>query len=197
MAAVSSSSTFFFFLLFRAALTAYGGFQARGPLELQLPAYTRATATQDPSCTRDLHHSSQQHWILNTLSETRGWTCILDTSQIRFCWATRGTQLPFSCTGSSLPLLPLIQVRSPHTAHSQHPFPVSLAHCSTLFLCRLLVEPGGQGSCFTHVYSLIPQCSMWFNLGPYKYWMNFEFSYFLHLIYFLFPCFNSFLILFT
>ena len=92
MAAVSSSSTFFFFLLFRAALTAYGGFQARGPLELQLPAYTRATATQDPSCTRDLHHSSQQHWILNTLSEARDRTCVrLDTSQFHNSLSTMGT----------------------------------------------------------------------------------------------------------
>ena len=28
-----------------------------GDLELQLPAYTTATATQDPSCVCDLHHS--------------------------------------------------------------------------------------------------------------------------------------------
>ena len=30
------------------------------PLELQLPAYTTATATQDPSCDCDLRHSSWQ-----------------------------------------------------------------------------------------------------------------------------------------
>ena len=35
-------------------------------LELQLLAYTTATATQDPSHTCDLHHSSQQCWILKT-----------------------------------------------------------------------------------------------------------------------------------
>ena len=39
--------------------------------ELQLPAYATATATQDPSCVCDLHHSSQQHWILNPLREAR------------------------------------------------------------------------------------------------------------------------------
>ena len=39
--------------------------------ELQLPTYTTATATQDPSCVCDLHHSSQQHWILNPLSKAR------------------------------------------------------------------------------------------------------------------------------
>ena len=39
--------------------------------ELQLPAYTPATATWDPSCVCDLQHSSQQRQILNPLSEAR------------------------------------------------------------------------------------------------------------------------------
>ena len=33
--------------------------------ELQPPAYTRATATTDPNCVYDLHHSSQYQQILN------------------------------------------------------------------------------------------------------------------------------------
>ena len=33
-------------------------------LELQLLAYTKATATQDPSHIFDLHHSSRQHRTL-------------------------------------------------------------------------------------------------------------------------------------
>ena len=46
----------------------------------------------DPSHMCDLHYSSQQHGILNPLSKARDGTCILvDTSQIRFCWATLGT----------------------------------------------------------------------------------------------------------
>ena len=45
--------------------------------ELQLPAYTTATATQDPSHVCDLHHSLQQHWILDSLSEARDRTHIL------------------------------------------------------------------------------------------------------------------------
>ena len=45
--------------------------------ELQLPAYTTATATWDLSHVWDLHHSSWQHWILNPLHEARDWTCIL------------------------------------------------------------------------------------------------------------------------
>ena len=43
--------------------------------ELQLPAYTRATATLDLSHVFDLHHSSWQCWILNQLSKTRDRTC--------------------------------------------------------------------------------------------------------------------------
>ena len=40
-------------------------------LELHLPAYTTATATPDLSCTYDLHHNLQQHWIFNPLSKAR------------------------------------------------------------------------------------------------------------------------------
>ena len=43
-------------------------------LELQLPAYATATATQDPNCFCDLRHSSWQCWILNSLSEVRDGT---------------------------------------------------------------------------------------------------------------------------
>ena len=39
--------------------------------ELQLPAYTTATATQDPIQVCDLCHSSWQHWILNSPSKAR------------------------------------------------------------------------------------------------------------------------------
>ena len=45
----------------------------------------------DPSRIFDLHHSSQQCWILNPLSKAGDPTCILmDISQIRFWWATKG-----------------------------------------------------------------------------------------------------------
>ena len=40
-------------------------------LKLQLPAYTKATATRDPSCVFNPHHSSRQRQILNSLSEAR------------------------------------------------------------------------------------------------------------------------------
>ena len=39
--------------------------------ELQVPAYTTATAMQDLSCICDLHHSSWQRQILNPLCEAR------------------------------------------------------------------------------------------------------------------------------
>ena len=49
--------------------------------ELQLPAYTTATAMQDLSRIFNLHHSSRQHQILNPLRKARDWTHILvDTS---------------------------------------------------------------------------------------------------------------------
>ena len=65
--------------------------------ELQLLAYTTATATGDPKCICDLHHSSQQHQILNPLTGARDRTYILkDTSQIRFHRAmTRTPRISF------------------------------------------------------------------------------------------------------
>ena len=66
-------------------------------LELQLPAYTTATATWDPSCICDLHHSSWQCWILNPLSEARDQTQILrNSSQTHYNWAMTGTARLFS-----------------------------------------------------------------------------------------------------
>ena len=51
--------------------------------ELQLPACTTATATPDPSHGYDLHQSSRQCPIFNSLNEARDGTCILmDTSRI-------------------------------------------------------------------------------------------------------------------
>ena len=45
--------------------------------ELQLPVYTTATVTRDPSCLCDLHQISWQHQILNPLIEARDQTPIL------------------------------------------------------------------------------------------------------------------------
>ena len=59
--------------------------------ELQLPAYTSATARWDPSRVCELHPSSRECRILNPLSEARNWTLILmDPSQICYCQAKWG-----------------------------------------------------------------------------------------------------------
>ena len=60
--------------------------------ELQLPAYTTATAMQDPSRLCDLHHSSRQRRILNPLNEARDRTRnLMVPSGICFCCALTGT----------------------------------------------------------------------------------------------------------
>ena len=98
-----------FVLPFRATTTAYGGSQARGLI--------RAAAAS-------LHHGSQQHGILNPLSEARDRTCnLLVPSQIRFHCATSGTPNIKSlthCTGPGIKPVPL-----------QRPAR-SLIHCTTV-----------------------------------------------------------------
>ena len=46
-------------------------------LELWPPAYARATAMQDLSLVCNLHYSSWQCWILNSVKEARDWTHVL------------------------------------------------------------------------------------------------------------------------
>ena len=64
------------------------------PRHVEVPrllAYTTATATPNPNCGCDLHHSSWQRQILNLMSEARDRICILmDASKIHFHWATMG-----------------------------------------------------------------------------------------------------------
>ena len=53
--------------------------------ELQLLAYTIATATLDLSCVCDLYSSSWQSWILNPLSGAGDQTRVLmDTSWVHY-----------------------------------------------------------------------------------------------------------------
>ena len=60
--------------------------------ELQLPAYTTATAMADLSCISDLHHSSRQWWILNPQSKAKDGTCdLMDTSRVHYRQAMMGT----------------------------------------------------------------------------------------------------------
>ena len=61
-------------------------------LELQLPAYAKATAMQDPSRICNLHYSSRQHQSLNPQSKGRDRTHnLMVIGQIRFCCTTTGT----------------------------------------------------------------------------------------------------------
>ena len=78
---------FFFFFLFFSFLRPHLQLMEIPRLgvesELQLLAYTPATAMPDLSHICKLHHSSRQHWILNPLMEARDQTCILmDTGQV-------------------------------------------------------------------------------------------------------------------
>jgi len=85
------------FCHFRAASTAYGDFQARGWFGAVAAGLHHSHSNSgSEACLWSIHHSSWQHRILNPLSEARDWTCILmDTSQIRFCWAMMGTPIFF------------------------------------------------------------------------------------------------------
>ena len=54
--------------------------------ELQSLTCDTATAMPDLSPICDLHHSSQQRWILNPINKAKDQTRVLmDTSQIHFC----------------------------------------------------------------------------------------------------------------
>ena len=69
---------FFFFFIFLGPHLRHMEFPRLGvELERQLPAYTAAMGTQNPSHIYDLQHSLWQRQILNPPSEARDQTCIL------------------------------------------------------------------------------------------------------------------------
>ena len=63
---------------------AYGGSQAGGRMGAVSAGLSQSHSNLgDPSHAHDLHHSSQQHQILNPLSEARDWTWVLmDASRV-------------------------------------------------------------------------------------------------------------------
>ena len=82
----AESTVFFFFaFVFLGLLPRHMELpRLRVELDLQSPAYTTATATQDLSCVCNLHHSSWQCRILNPLSKARDPTRnLMVPSQIR------------------------------------------------------------------------------------------------------------------
>ena len=82
---------FLFLAFFSATFTAYGSSQARGRIRAVAAGHSHSNARCEARIC-DLHHSSQQCWILNPLRETRDWTCILmSTTRIRLHWAMMGT----------------------------------------------------------------------------------------------------------
>ena len=91
-----AKSLFIYFLSFRAAPGAHGGSQARGWIGAVAPAYATDTATPDPNCICNLHHSSRQRRILNPLTKARDRICVLmdTTTKICFRWATTGIPMP-------------------------------------------------------------------------------------------------------
>ena len=92
--------------------------------ELQLPAYTTATATRDLSHICDLHHSSMQCRIHNPLREARDQTCV--------SWML----VRFISTEPRWELLTVVLIcNSPVTQDRWTPF--------HFFLCRLYVFFGG------------------------------------------------------
>ena len=94
---------FFFFFFFGLQVQHMDVPRLGAESELQLQAYTIVTAMPDLSHVFDLHHSSQQHRILNPLSGARDQTCILgDTSQVHFHQATRGTPCTWTLLSHSL-----------------------------------------------------------------------------------------------
>ena len=86
---------FFFFRFFFLGLRPQHMEAPRLGVELELPAYTTATAVPDPSCICDLHHSSQQCQILNPLSKAKDRTRNMVPSWICFRCTTMGTPHPF------------------------------------------------------------------------------------------------------
>ena len=73
---------------------AYGNSGLGAESELQLLAYTTATATKDPSHICKLHHGSRQHRSLNSLSEARDRTCLLmDTSWVHNSLSHNGNSI--------------------------------------------------------------------------------------------------------
>ena len=121
---VSISVIIIIIIFFRSTLAAYGSPGPGIELELQLPAYTTATAMWDPSHVCDLHHSSQQCQIFNPLSEARDQTCIfMDTS-----WVLK----PLSHNENSL-AIHILKLLRYQTASSCNPKSVSMLNVRKMF----------------------------------------------------------------
>ena len=81
-------------IIFMALPAAYEIFQARGQIKAIVSSLATATTITDLRYTYDLHHSSQQHQILNLRCKARDRTgSLMDTSWVHNHQATKGTPL--------------------------------------------------------------------------------------------------------
>ena len=69
------------------------GSQARGQIRAVAPGLSHSHSNARSELCLQLMHSSQQRWTLNPLSIEPATFMVMDTSQIRFRWATTGTAL--------------------------------------------------------------------------------------------------------
>ena len=100
---LNNACPFFFFLIFWGAHPQHMGVWRWGvKSELQLLAYTTATATRDPSRICDLHLSSPQCRILNPMSKARDRICVL--MDVRFVSAEPWRELPHVVSSILAPL---------------------------------------------------------------------------------------------
>ena len=107
--------------------------------ELLPPAYTTATAMPDPSRVCDLHHSSQQLWILHPLSEARDQTCnLIVRSPIRFRCTMTGTPISKSLITAENTPLSVPAGKHYDFAFSRMPNKRSPRACGPLSLAALL-----------------------------------------------------------
>ena len=83
----------FCFLLFSATPMAYGGSQDRVLIGAAAASLHHSHTRPNLSRMYNLHHSSQQCWILNPLSEARDQTCNLQRILVGFISAASGQEL--------------------------------------------------------------------------------------------------------
>ena len=93
-------------------------------LELQLPAYTTATAVQDPNRICDLHHSSRQRQILNPTDRGYG-----SNPKPHGSWSD---SFPLRHDGNSRAVLSLCDTRAPGPCEQGSSSPVAAAPASAL-----------------------------------------------------------------
>ena len=131
-------------------------------LELQLRAYTTATAMQDPCLICDLHHTSWQCWILNPLIRVRDQTHILmDTSWVYFCWDTVGTPIDYISIQKDR------QIEWKRESGDKWPgfHSVEGNEYNTLYLLRKLLQKGKPSFPFIYFYLFICLLSFCHFLG--------------------------------